>query len=377
MARLSRAQQGVRDQILQLEGRSLLPEAAGNRLLALLQLVIPADSGVLFGIDPNSLLFNRILAINEGFLSGRLWWLQNIYLTGEPIPELTFPGLMRANLSAVSMHDLPQKSLGIPPDFLGSLAPTTWQRIYYETLTPDGGLLRGCFAANGRWIAALELFRLDTGKPFHPTDVGFVRLLAPLIGRILSSAFEYERALCTAEVGPDDSGILVLEPDGRVRVSTPAAETWSKLLRDSGMKQEKMLPTAIWSAVARLRSGQEKATDRVLHVWTPAGNLRVEASQGGEDGSTAVLLAPERPPASFELPLHWPLTPQERQVVLLVARGLSNRQIAARLVVNESTVESHLVHVYEKLQVHSRTELLACLFRELFLPDIPTPEQPD
>jgi DNA-binding NarL/FixJ family response regulator len=51
------------------------------------------------------------------------------------------------------------------------------------------------------------------------------------------------------------------------------------------------------------------------------------------------------------------LTPQELAVARLVATGLTNREVAAELVVSVKTVEYHLGHVYQKLGVRSRTEL--------------------
>jgi ATP/maltotriose-dependent transcriptional regulator MalT len=51
------------------------------------------------------------------------------------------------------------------------------------------------------------------------------------------------------------------------------------------------------------------------------------------------------------------LTPAEEQVALLAANGLSNKEIARRLVVTVNTIESHLKHVYTKLGVHSRRQL--------------------
>ena len=49
------------------------------------------------------------------------------------------------------------------------------------------------------------------------------------------------------------------------------------------------------------------------------------------------------------------LTPREREIVVLVAEGKTNAQIAAQLWVASSTVKKHLEHVYEKLGVGRRT----------------------
>jgi predicted ATPase/DNA-binding CsgD family transcriptional regulator len=51
------------------------------------------------------------------------------------------------------------------------------------------------------------------------------------------------------------------------------------------------------------------------------------------------------------------LTPTERSVVELAARGLTNPDIAARLYVSRGTVKTHLAHVYAKLGVSNRTDL--------------------
>jgi DNA-binding NarL/FixJ family response regulator len=51
------------------------------------------------------------------------------------------------------------------------------------------------------------------------------------------------------------------------------------------------------------------------------------------------------------------LTPGERQVVELAVEGLSNKEIAARLVVTVHTVEVHLSHAYAKLGIRSRRQL--------------------
>jgi non-specific serine/threonine protein kinase len=53
------------------------------------------------------------------------------------------------------------------------------------------------------------------------------------------------------------------------------------------------------------------------------------------------------------------LTPREQEVATLVARGLSNRQIAEVLVFGERTAEAHVAHCLAKLGLASRTQLAA------------------
>nr|WP_168926499.1 response regulator transcription factor [Corynebacterium striatum] len=53
------------------------------------------------------------------------------------------------------------------------------------------------------------------------------------------------------------------------------------------------------------------------------------------------------------------LTPRELEVLKLVAAGASNREIGQDLMLSEATVKSHLVHIYDKLGVRSRTSAVA------------------
>ena len=53
------------------------------------------------------------------------------------------------------------------------------------------------------------------------------------------------------------------------------------------------------------------------------------------------------------------LTPREREVATLVSQGLTNREIAQRLVIGERTVESHVERIMFKLSRHSRAEIAA------------------
>jgi DNA-binding CsgD family transcriptional regulator len=66
------------------------------------------------------------------------------------------------------------------------------------------------------------------------------------------------------------------------------------------------------------------------------------------------------------------LTPRQRELLRLVALGYTNHQIARRLSVTEATVRKHLEHIFERLQVTSRTAAVT----QAFGPGPDWPEQP-
>jgi len=58
------------------------------------------------------------------------------------------------------------------------------------------------------------------------------------------------------------------------------------------------------------------------------------------------------------------LTPREREVLALLAEAKSPREVAAELVISPKTVATHIEHILEKLDVHSRAEAVAVAYRE-------------
>jgi DNA-binding CsgD family transcriptional regulator len=51
------------------------------------------------------------------------------------------------------------------------------------------------------------------------------------------------------------------------------------------------------------------------------------------------------------------MTPREREIALLLAEGLSYKEIGARLFLSLSTVQTHVTRIYGKTGVNSKTEL--------------------
>lgn len=105
---------------------------------------------------------------------------------------------------------------------------------------------------------------------------------------------------------------------------------------------------------------QAGATGYLLKHTPPAEVLEAitEAHAGGSPMSPAIARLvvnsfSQRPAARQPLP---DLTPREREVLELLAKGFLYKEIAAKLHITFATVHTHLRCVYEKLHVRSRTE---------------------
>lgn len=75
-------------------------------------------------------------------------------------------------------------------------------------------------------------------------------------------------------------------------------------------------------------------------------------------------------------PIAGPLSNREWEIVDLLIAGFSTHDIAARLVLTDATVRSHLKHMHRKLGVHSRAALVDAA-RELFAEGDPVSPRPD
>ncbi len=73
----------------------------------------------------------------------------------------------------------------------------------------------------------------------------------------------------------------------------------------------------------------------------------------------ARLRTPPEPAAPEDLPA---LSARERDVLALVAKGTTNREIARKLFISEATVKTHLTHLYTKLRVNDRASAVATAY---------------
>ncbi len=68
------------------------------------------------------------------------------------------------------------------------------------------------------------------------------------------------------------------------------------------------------------------------------------------------------PPTPTKAPS--PLTPRETEILILVAEGNTNAEIAKKLFISEKTVQTHRSNILDKLNIHDRTELVRYAIRQ-------------
>ncbi|MDF3832665.1 response regulator [Cupriavidus basilensis] len=93
------------------------------------------------------------------------------------------------------------------------------------------------------------------------------------------------------------------------------------------------------------------------------GGLRLRRLTGVTAGVTVVELAAQAAAGDGAAPAE--LTPREAEVMVWVARGKTNRDVAEILGMSPRTVNKHLEHIYEKLGVETRTAAVAAARRGL------------
>ncbi|MEU6200893.1 LuxR C-terminal-related transcriptional regulator [Streptomyces sp. NPDC047061] len=167
--------------------------------------------------------------------------------------------------------------------------------------------------------AALEIER-GFNEPFSAA------LMLETLAWIVASRGEYERA-------------------GRILGSV------RKLWRDVG--------TDISAFGPPLGEDHTRCEQSVVRALGPEAYEKALAVGGGHDSPSQAIdcaLAESIEPAA-QAPAHGPLTPRELEVAALVAKGMSNRQIAARLVLSLRTVDFHVGNIRAKLGFGTRARI--------------------
>jgi DNA-binding NarL/FixJ family response regulator len=194
------------------------------------------------------------------------------------------------------------------------------QRVVREGLATLLGLLPGIevvgTASDGE--EAVELV-----ERLHP-DVVLMDLRMPRCDGVEATRRLRERAPATRVV------VLTTYADDRSVLDALRAGARGFLTKDSGAEE-------IEQAIAAVVRGEAAIDPAVQHHLVEAVAARPELPHG--------------------------LTPREAEVLALIAEGLSNAEIAARLVVSEATVKSHVNHLFTKTGVRDRAQAVTFAYR--------------
>jgi DNA-binding CsgD family transcriptional regulator len=252
---------------------------------------------------------------------------------------------------------------------------------YGELLKPFGlSYELGGILVDGSAWGRIDLVRGAGDPDFSDREVELVRRVVPHVGAGLKAAVL--RSQASIEPAANDTpGVLTLDRDGRVLSHTPSAE---RLLSELGKLDSlwASLPVAVGMVANAVRRALASPSDRNLNLvpkvcvrarsgrWlTLYGSLTEPSDE--RPSETVVVIEPTKPEEVAWLNVTaYGLSLREEEVVKLVVRGLSNRQISQTLFISENTVQRHLSNIFEKVGVRSRRELIKRLFFDHLLPDM-------
>jgi NarL family two-component system response regulator LiaR len=142
------------------------------------------------------------------------------------------------------------------------------------------------------------------------------------------------------------SRITSMDPDARILVLTSFAA------------DDKVFPAIKAGAMGYLlkESGADELLEAIRRVHRGETSLHPAIARKLLDEVTR--------PSKQQPPTEEPLTEREVDVLRLVARGLSNREIATELVISEATVRTHVSNILSKLHLASRTQAALFALRE-------------
>ena len=211
--------------------------------------------------------------------------------------------------------------------------------------------------------------------------LGLARVWAEAAAGVTSSARAHASDLAeqTETNGQEAFAAIALHDLARLGEPRPAAPRLALLVR----RLDGPLPAAYAEHAGALAAGDASALDRAAGSFEASGalllaaeaaaeasaahRLKGKASSAARAAARSKLLAKAcqgaRTPALALVGDVAALTRREREIAALAAAGLSNRAIAAELVLSVRTVEHHIQHAYQKLGVSDRADL-----RELLHP---------
>lgn len=155
------------------------------------------------------------------------------------------------------------------------------------------------------------------------------------------------------------AGIKALRPQvALLDIRMPGLDgiTIARMARDAGIQTAALMLTSYDAnqyVLAALRAGARGYLLKTATMDTLSKAIRI-AARGGFYLDSEVASAVE----GGDNFVPEPVSVREREVLLLAARGLPGKEIAAKLFISERTVQTHLASIYDKLGAKNKTEAM-------------------
>jgi DNA-binding CsgD family transcriptional regulator len=247
---------------------------------------------------------------------------------------------------------------------------------YRDLLVPSGipHELRAVFSIRGRTWGAVHIARRETSGPFLEADAKALARATGAIAQAIRGSLRFDAARRGDH--PEAPGLIVLDANDEIELVTPPAYELLEAMRSSSLVYAGAAPpAAVLGLAAFARRGGPTAVPEASQVTMPSsvGWIALHASlpDGPKAGRVAIVLERAAAPQSATLRLEVSgVTAREREVATLLARGLTNAEIAAALVLSPHTVQDHIKSLFRKLGVGSRQELVGRVFLDEYLPEV-------
>jgi DNA-binding CsgD family transcriptional regulator/GAF domain-containing protein len=243
---------------------------------------------------------------------------------------------------------------------------------YRAVLAPSGipFEVRAAFVSRGRCWGAVHIARREHRHDFTSDDAAALASITATIADGIRTALRFDAAR-QAQDG-NAPGLVVLGAHDEVELITaPAAELLGAMR--SAAAETIPSPVVALAAFARSRPHDSGRPPDAIAVPTPIGWITLHASlpEGRAEGRVAIVLERSASPqaTAVRLEAHG-VTAREREIAALLAQGLTNPEIATRLVLSPYTVQDHTKSLFEKTGVSSRQELVARMFLDDYLPQL-------
>ena len=246
---------------------------------------------------------------------------------------------------------------------------------YRDLLVPSGipHELRAAFMIRGRVWGAVHIARRAESGPFAQADLDALARVAGPIAQGIRGSLRFDAA--RRESGTEAPGLVVLDAAGEPELVTPPARALIAAISSEALSYgQGELPAAVTALASFVRANRDVAETGGNVVTVPGreGWVTLHASKPDPTGDrVAIVIEPAlgARSATVRLEAHG-ATGREREVATLLARGLTNPEIAEALVLSPHTVQDHIKSLFEKLGVGSRQELVARVFLDEYLPEV-------